>query len=63
MHVGTGFTVEGEVGERTKLSVLIDGEWPEEHGAIVEGKDEALARKGVLRIWTMELLVLGCLVV
>ena len=45
--------------------MLVNGEWPEEHGAIVEGKDEAFARKGASRsltIWTMELLVLGCLV-
>ena len=45
VHVGTGLTVEGEVGERTKLSVLVNGEWPEEHGAVVEGEDdEAFAR-------------------
>ena len=65
VHVGTRFTVEGEVGERTKLSVLVDGEWPEEHGTVIEGKDEAFAREGVSRsltVWTMKLLVLGCLV-
>ena len=49
VHVGTRFTVEGEIGERTKLAVLVDGEWPEKHGTIVEGKDKALARKGVSR--------------